>query len=91
MKILNPLGYPRAARDGKALTLSSVRGIRLGILSNHWKSMDRIAERIVQQAPSLHGIGEMRLYDVPINGPMSPGVEQRVLAECDAALVGLAN
>ena len=91
MKIINPLGLPRVTKDGIALTVISVRGMRLGILSNHWKSMDRIASRIVEQAAARHGISEVRLYDVPINGPMSPGVEERVLAECDAAIVGLAN
>lgn len=91
MKIINPLGFPRAAKDGTALIVDTVRGKRLGILSNHWTSMDRIARRIVENAATRHGIAEILLYDIPINGPMSAGVEERVLAECDAAIVGLAN
>jgi hypothetical protein len=33
----------------------------------------------------------VRFYDVPINGAMSDAVKAAAIADCDAAIVGLAN
>ena len=63
----------------------------LGILSNHWKSMDRMAARWETLLRERCSVAEVRRYDVPINGAMSDAVKAAAIADCDAAIVGLAN
>lgn len=63
----------------------------MGILSNHWKSMDRMAQRVGERAKETYFVSAVRMYDIPINGPMTEETEQRVIDECDFAVVGLAN
>jgi hypothetical protein len=91
MKIMNPRG--EAAQGGKRAlpTVPSARGLRLAILTNHWKSMDRMAERFRTRARELHGASAVEILDIPINGPMSAAVEERVVGDSDFAIVGLAN
>lgn len=91
MKILNPLGAPRTSGKRALPSVAGLAGLRLGILTNHWKSMDRMAERIAARAGARYGALDVRLYDIPINGAMAEAVERGVLQECDAAIVGLAN
>jgi hypothetical protein len=91
MKILNPAAAPRDSEGGSAPIVPDLRGRTVGILSNHWKSMDRMAERMAQQLKDRYHAAAVRLYDIPINGAMSETVRQQALDECDAAIVGLAN
>jgi hypothetical protein len=90
MKILNPRGD---TADGAARILPSVRtlsGLRIAVLTNHWTSMDRMGERFRACAAERYG-ANVKLFDIPINGAMAASVEERVLRECDAAIIGLAN
>lgn len=91
MKILNPVAGPRKDKERALPLVASLQGIRLGILSNHWKSMDRMAQLMSARATAKYGAASVTLYDIPINGPMAERVERAVLEECDAAIVGLAN
>lgn len=91
MKILNPVGAVREAAERPLPVIESLTGRSLGILSNHWKSMDRMAQRMATRARERYGVGVVSLHDIPVNGPMTETVEQRILDECDAAIVGLAN
>ncbi len=91
MKILNPAGVARPSAERVLPLIESLAGRRLAILTNHWKSMDRIASRIRVRAAERYGASGVTLYDIPINGAMPEAVEQGVLQECDAAIVGLAN
>ena len=90
MKILNPLGTPREAAARALPTVGDFAGLRLGVLTNHWKSMDRVAQRISVRARERYG-ATVSLYDIPINGPMSEAVEKAALNDCGAVIVGLAN
>jgi hypothetical protein len=63
----------------------------MAILTNRWKSMDRMAERMASQLMEVHGVATVPVYGIPINGAMSDEVRERVIRECDAAIVGLAN
>ncbi|MBI3917186.1 MAG: hypothetical protein HY322_09280 [Betaproteobacteria bacterium] len=91
MKILNPVGAPRTSGERALLTVSGIAGLRLAILTNHWKSMDRMARRMIARASERYAAVGVELYDIPINGPMAEAVEHGVLQDCDAAIVGLAN
>ena len=89
--ILDPVAAPRDAA-GKSLPLIPViDGCTVGILTNHWKSMDRMAERMGLRLKEIYHAADVRIYDIPINGAMTALVKQRVMSECDAAIVGLAN
>ena len=91
MKILNPVAAPRETDGAKAASVPELRGRTVGILTNHWKSMDRMAERMALRLKELYGVAAVPLYDIPINGAMSETVRQKALQECDAVIVGLAN
>lgn len=91
MKILNPVAAPRGNSEHKLLLVPGFQGLRLAILTNHWKSMDRMSLRMSAGAKEKYSVAAVQLHDIPINGPMAEVVERRVLSECDVAIVGLAN
>ena len=91
LTILDPVAAPREAGGERLPLLESIRGRRVGILTNHWKSMDRMAQRMVDRLQQGYAASQVTLYDIPINGAMAESVKQRVIAECNAVIVGLAN
>lgn len=91
MKILNPVGARAKTTETAPPLVRTPTGFKLGILTNHWKSMDRIAQRMTVRAGERYAAAAVTVYDIPINGPMAESVERDVLRDCDAAIVGLAN
>ena len=89
--ILDPVGVPRAVSGTSALVVPALSGRVVGILSNRWKSMDRMAERMAALLKEKYGAAAVPVYGIPINGAMSDDVRRKVTEECDAAIVGLAN
>ena len=89
--ILNPVASARDSSNATTPQIASLEGRTIGILSNHWKSMDRIAVRMQTQLREKYGAADVRFYDIPINGAMADKVKAAAIAECDAAIVGLAN
>jgi hypothetical protein len=66
-------------------------GVKVGILTNRWKSMDHIARYIAKVLPAEHGAASVRVEAVPINGGAPDTILDSVAAEVDLAIVGLAN
>ncbi len=91
MKILNPIGQLDKNRGNRLATVTSMAGIRIAVLTNKWKSMDRIAARISERAAEVYAAAKVNVFAIPINGPMSAAVEKSVIDDCDVAIVGLAN
>ena len=91
LTILDPVAAPREVSGVNTLVVPALKGLTVGILTNHWKSMDRMAERMALRLQEFYHAAAVPLYDIPINGAMTDAVRQRVISECDAALVGLAN
>jgi hypothetical protein len=89
--ILDPVAAARDNSGASAPLVASVTGLTVGILTNHWKSMDRMAARMAARLKERHGALDVRLYDIPINGAMKESVKHAVITECQAAIVGLAN
>jgi len=89
--ILNPVAMPRAAGDVTTPSIAGLAGRTVGILTNHWKSMDRMAVCMTARLKDVYRAAGVRLYDIPINGAMAVTVKTAALAECDAVIVGLAN
>ena len=90
-RILNPVAGPRAASGATMPLIDNLAGKTIGILSNHWKSMDRMAAHFAARLKEAYGVANVRFYDVPINGAMTDKVKAAAIADCDAAIVGLAN
>ena len=91
LTILDPVAGPRRVPDQSLPLIPGLDGCTVGILTNHWKSMDRMVERMTLRLKEVHHAAEVRIYDIPINGAMADTVKQRAISECDAAIVGLAN
>ncbi len=89
--ILNPVAAPREMRDESTPRIRNLTGCTIGILTNHWKSMDAMAARMQTRLKEIVQAADVRIYDIPINGAMSEAVKTAALAQCDAAIVGLAN
>lgn|GEM_PF-2596793 len=71
--------------------VKSLKGVKVGILTNRWKSMDHIARHIAKILPPEHGAASVRVETVPINGGAPDRILDSVASEVDVAIVGLAN
>ncbi len=91
MKILDPTAPAPARTFVLPAPLPSLRGERLAVLNNKWKSMDRIAERLAERLPADYGMAEVLVETVPLNGGTPPTTLDSVAARARVAVVGLAN
>ncbi|MEI8035900.1 MAG: hypothetical protein WCH96_10530 [Betaproteobacteria bacterium] len=91
LTILNPVASPKESTDVLMPLMKDITGKTFGILSNHWKSMDRMALRMQHQLKEVYKVADVRFYYVPINGAMSAAVKESAISDCDAVIVGLAN
>jgi|SoiMethySBSTD1v2_1073268.scaffolds.fasta_scaffold1684481_2 hypothetical protein len=91
LTILDPVGVPREGAGASVPVAPDLAGKKVGILTNRWKSMDRMADRMAARLKEVYGAAAAPVYGIPINGAMSDEVRRSVIEECDAAIVGLAN
>lgn len=89
--LLDPVAMPRAAAEQPLPLIPVTHGRRIGILTNHWKSMDLMAERMALRLKNVYRAVNVQLYDIPINGAMTETTRSAVIRDCDAVIVGLAN
>ena len=69
----------------------SLQGKRIGFLTNGWSSFNAMGARIEQVFSERHGIHSMQTYAIPTSCAPPEGLLEQVAAECDAAIVGMAN
>ena len=50
-----------------------------------------VSAHFAARLKDAYGVADVRFYDVPINGAMTDKVKAAAIADCDAAIVGLAN
>lgn len=92
MIIYSPVAPAPASRPIELpAEVRSLSGVRVGILTNRWRSMDHIARYIAKVLPAEHGAASVRVEAVPINGGASDKILDSVAADVDLAIVGLAN
>lgn len=91
MEILVPTAPARDARKIAAGSLDTLDGKRIGIVSNGWRSMDAMVPRLTQRLKQRYGVSEVNLFKVHVNQPILADTLDKVVAGCDAAIVGLAN
>ena len=85
---------PRNPNPNQKLFVPAVGGLKgktLGYLNNGWLSMAKIGRRIEGQLKARHGVSQVIFYDVPRSTEPPPGLLDKVAAECQAAIVGMAN
>jgi hypothetical protein len=71
--------------------VGELKGKTLGFLTNGWSSYNAMGARIEQVFRERFGIREMRTYAIPTSCAPPAGLLERVIDECDAAVVGMAN
>lgn len=82
---------PRTGGDLVVPAVGTLQGKVIAFLNNGWSSFAKIGERMHGALKERHGISEMRTYAIPSAMPPAAGLLDRVAAECDAAVVGMAN
>jgi hypothetical protein len=94
MKILDPTAPRPHAATGPVnapARLPGLAGLTGAVLTNRWKSMDVIAHRLADRLPAQHGVKEVLVEPVPLNGGAPDAVLSLVVARAHFAVVGLAN
>ncbi len=90
IQILDPTN-PKTIKESSAPSIGDLQGKVIGILNNHWTTMDAIADRKQNQLKEKYGVAGINRYDIPVASEASTEVLEKAVAECDAAIVGLAN
>jgi predicted GTPase len=73
------------------LTSGDLHGKTVGILTNHWLSMDEMSKEIEKRLTADHGVKKVNFYEIPAASAAPNEVIEKAVLECDAAIVGLAN
>jgi hypothetical protein len=85
---------PVVPRKADSLTVPAVEylsGKWIGFLENGWKSFSKISVRLEELLKHHHGIAGFRRYKISSSGAPPQALFDQVVAECDGAIVGLAN
>ncbi len=90
MQYLDPRN-PNVGRKQFVPAVGDLKGKTLGFLNNGWISMTKIGRRIEGRLKSQYGVSQVIFYDVPRSMEPPPGLLDRVVRECQAAIVGMAN
>ena len=90
MQYLDPRN-PNPHRQLPAPVVGDLKGKTLGYLNNGWLSMARIGQRIEGQLKARYGVSRVIFYDVPRSMEPPDGLLDKVVRECQAAIVGMAN
>lgn len=90
MEYLDPTdsGLDEAIHEPAPIELA---GKVVAFVNNGWTCMSKIGARIASSIGQLYGVRELRFYGVARNKAPTDDVLERVMRECDAAIVGLAN
>lgn len=91
MKILDPVAPPPAEVSGMPARRATLEGLTVAVLTNKWVSMDLISNRLAERLKADHGVAEVMIEPVPLNGGAPADVLARVLERADLAVVGMAN
>jgi hypothetical protein len=67
-----------------------LEGKRIAFVNNGWVCFTKMGEH-VEALLVGQGVAEVPTYAIPPSAAPQPGVLERIAAECDAAIVGLAN
>ncbi len=87
---LDPI-VPRKT-DGLAVpAVGELKGKTIAFVENGWKSFLAISVRLEETLKAKYGIAAFKRYKISSSGPPAKGIYDQIAAECDGAIVGLAN
>ena len=90
MKYLDPRNVKPAGQVALPVA-GALAGKTLGYLNNGWLSMSKMGTHMAEQLRTKYGVENIIYYDVPRAMGPPEGLLEEVAAECEAAIVGLAN
>ncbi|MCC6534955.1 MAG: hypothetical protein IT531_20600 [Burkholderiales bacterium] len=90
LQYLDP-SSPNVERKLYVPAVSELRGKRIAFLNNGWASYTFIGERMEEALRARFGTEVMKTYPIPTSCAPPPGLLDTVVAEADAAVVGMAN
>jgi hypothetical protein len=85
---------PTTPNNAKGLFVPAVRdlsGKTIAFLDNGWSSFARIGARMNDVLRERFGIAELRTYPISSSAAVPTDLLDRIVRECDAAVVGMAN
>jgi hypothetical protein len=91
--LLDPTGdSERAADTTLAPRLSSLRGLRLGLLDNAKPNAATLLAHVARELERAHGLRASVLYTKSYFGtPVEESLIQRILHNCDFAVAGIGD
>lgn len=82
---------PKARQALLVPPIGALRGKRIAFVNNGWICFTKMGEHVGRALLARHGVASMPTYPIPPSAAPAPGLLDRIAAECDAAIVGLAN
>jgi hypothetical protein len=85
---------PTSPKNAKGLFVPAVRELRgktIAFLDNGWSSFAKIGARLDEVLRERFGVAEMRTYPISAASAVPTDLLDRIVRECDAAVVGMAN
>jgi hypothetical protein len=90
IEYLDPVS-PNTDKKLHVPAVGALKDKRIGFLTNGWESYNAMGARIEEVFREEHGIREVKRYHIPTSCAPPEGLLDQVVAECDAAIVGMAN
>jgi hypothetical protein len=89
VRVYVPTGAIDTAAHALAPRLTSLKGVRLGILDNHKEFSDLVLQGVADQLAREHGV-EVKIWRKDYLGRASPHA-QEMAAQCDAVINGVGH
>jgi hypothetical protein len=71
--------------------VGSLKGKRIAFVNNGWTSFTKIGGYVAGELKDRYGVANVPTYQIPPSVAPNPKLLDRIAAESDAAIVGLAN
>ena len=71
--------------------VGDLAGKTIALLDNGWSSFAKIVARMDDALRRRYGVAAVRVHRISASSAVPPELVDRIVAECDAAIVGLAN
>lgn len=91
MDIFVPTASARNVQKMEIASLDMLNGKRIGIVNNGWRSMDAMVPLLTRRLKEQYGVRQVEVFTIGLQHSMAEDILDKIVAECDAAVVGLAN
>jgi hypothetical protein len=71
--------------------VGTLKGKRIAFVNNGWTSFTKIGGYLTSELKDRYGVANVPMYQIPPSVAPDPKLLDRIAAESDAAVVGLAN